>query len=249
MAFNSVLAMGLSGRSFLLVLASGDTEYVVENNLVTTYPTSGGSKAGDIITLSIPPGVVRGASNTSSYAINGDTLHNGARLIIIVGITATITGHGGAGGAGGIYTAGSPESGAPGSPGENGGTAVKLGCYTTISGSGTVTKGYGGGGGGGPDTTLNRGGCGGGGGAGSYPSVAGAGQSPAEWGGFGTLTTGGAGGTTNGFDGGKGGDIGSPAVAGQNGTNVGGAAGTDGKAIELNGFTGSFTATIVGDIS
>ena len=42
MAFNSVLAMGLSGRSFLLVLASGDTEYVVENNLVTTYPTSGG---------------------------------------------------------------------------------------------------------------------------------------------------------------------------------------------------------------
>lgn len=265
MPFNMAMA-GVGGRSFILAITAEDLaiNYDVEAQISSQFPSAAPTRAADVIKLTISA-VDLVASSTSVYAIDGDGLHDDAILNIILISGAFISGLGGKGGRGGdgdFEIEPEPlDLSTVGSPGLNGGAAMRFGCETNISGTGTISKGYaGGGGGGGGATSGSQEHGGGGGGGGSALGDGGAGGirigGGAGGGSSGDVATvtakgdGGAAGGANAGAGGDGGDSAGVAVNGSNGTKAGGSAGSDGNAVNSQGFTHSEggSVTVVGNI-
>jgi hypothetical protein len=244
-------------RFYALAITSEDlsSTYDVEAEVVSQYGIPN-TLAGDIVKLTISAVDVV-AATAGGYAIDADGLNAGARLEIVLTTGALISGRGGAGGTGGNGV-GDPEIPIAGDGGDggDGGVAIRYGCDTTISGTGTVSKGYGAGGGGGAAATTTDGYGGGGGGGGVPLGAAGAfGTGSTTNGTVGNAATvsalgaGGAGAATAG-DGGDGGESGTAQENGQNGGASGGTAGSDGDAIDTQTFSHSAGGgiTIVGAV-
>ena len=256
MPFNRAVMFG-GARS--IILASLTVEdlalaYDVEAQISSQFPGLAPSRAGDKIQLTLA-GVDFVAASAAGYAIDADGLHDDALFTLNIDSSTNIYAKGGVGGAGGFGEWDQEESqdlSTVGSAGTNGGTAIRFGCETNIVGAGgLITKGYGAGGGGGADGGPPAGGGGGGGGGAALGpgGTAGGVQPPGSAGSAGTVATntangtGGAGGNSGGA-GGDGGDSGGAAAAGTNGSKVGGAAGSDGNAIDSQGFTYSIDGAI-----
>lgn len=231
-------AMAISGAGRNITLAKLDAEdlamlYDVEAQVLLQFPALGASRRGDIINLTIG-GHIYVAALPSNYAIDADTVHDEARLVLTFELGVHIHGRGGSGGRGGF---GDFEIQQNGSLGGAGGTAIRMGCPTDMLGIGNIQTGYGGGGGGAGAMQVAGGGSGGGGGG----SLGGGGAGEFQNGQPGTAATvdfGGIGGIgTNGGDGGQGGNNGSPAEFGENIIGaLGGAPGADGNALDTQGF-------------
>jgi len=237
-------AFGMAGRRFIEfnVTANDDTL-----NVATLVGTTADApfilfnlNGHDILT-----------TNTTQIAINASTVNDFCDLVIdFEGGKARA--RGGDGGDGGWEDA-DPTQFFPGGPGGAGGTAISLGCNTKAVGPGDVLGGFGGGGGGGSQVGAD--GCGGGGGAplglkGVNRSI-GNNPEPAD-GTDATELANGVGGTANGLNGGNGGDGGGAPQDGENGVPaLGGDAGANGKAVDLNGFTWTTSGglNIVGAVS
>ena len=251
MPFNMALA-GVGGRVFILAqLASEDLAlaYNVEAQVISQFPTSGGTILGDEIQLTLS-GVDFIAATTTGYAIDADGLDDGAIFTINMIAGSVIRGRGGnAGKAGdGIFDPEPPaeDQSTVGSAGSSGGTCIRFGCKTRIIGTGTIESGHGGGGGGGGGAPLGIEHGGGGGGGGSPLGTGGLkGLGSSGDGTNGTDATrtskgiGGAAGGANAGAGGNGGEVGTIAQAGVSGVKAGGAAGADGNAIDSQGFAHS----------
>jgi len=252
MPFNQILLSG--GRRFFSLSISAEdlsSTYDVEAEVISNYGISGTIK-GDSIQLNVAAVNVV-AATTSGYAVDADGLHDEALFEIVLAGGGFLSGRGGDAGRGGLgwWDAEPPaqDRSITGQAGGNGGAAIRYGCDTTLSGTGTVRKGYGGGGGGGGGATSSSNRGGGGGGGGGAPLGAGGvggGSDPAgNSGSNGTVATvpnNGTGGTEGHVvagDGGDGGDTGSVAQAGEGGTGGIGAAGSDGDAIHKQGFAHS----------
>jgi hypothetical protein len=252
--------VGVGGRVFNLApLTSQDLAlaYNVEAQFASQFPSAAPSKANDKFIMTLG-GVDFVAASASGFAIDGDALHNDALLIINIDPSTNIYARGARGGDGGPgrwnVEIGFDQSGG-GDAGSNGGTAIRFGCETNIKGSaGLITKGYAGGGGGGGGATGPSN-IGGGGGAGGGAALGAGGTGGIEVGpgtndgANGTAATrtangvGGAGGSPGG-NGGNGGDAGGAATNGAAGTSSGGLAGSDGNAIDSQGFTHSIDGGI-----
>ena len=263
MPFN-MAAAGVGGRFFPLSISAEDlsSTYDVESEISSQFGTT--TKKADIIQLTVAAVNVI-AATVSGYAIDADGVHDEAQLEIILTTGCLISGRGGAGGNGGRgewEPETSRDFSSAGSLGENGGTAIRYGCPTTLSGTGTISKGYGGGGGGGGYAADFASAAGGGGGGGGVPLGAGGlggndDTSPSTQDGVGgnaattsALGTGGAGGTPNAGDGGDGGESGTAQTNGSAGSKPGGLAGSDGDAIDTQTFshTAGGGVTIVGSV-
>lgn len=263
MPFNLAIASG-GRRTFPLAITAEDLalNYNVEAEVVSQYGLS--TAKNDVVVLTIAA-VDLVAASTSGYAIDADGLHDEAEFKLVLTTGCLISGRGANGGDGGRTWWDAEEStdlSSVGSVGSNGGSAIRYGCPTTISGTGTIRKGYGGGGGGGGGAVGDSNDGGGGGGGGGAPLGDGGdggldfglGSNVGDPGSAATVTTlgdGGLAGGTNGGDGGDGGD--STPTAQQNGsigTKSGGAAGSDGDAIHTQTFDHSAgdNVTITGDI-
>lgn len=247
MPFNAAMT-GLGGVAYILDITVEDliSTYDVEDEVLAKYGTN--TQEGDTVQLRVA-GVNVVAATTSQYAIDGDGLNDSALLEIVLASGAFIAGRGGNGGMGGWgeWDFESDEDNSSwGFPGANGGTAIRLGCDTRFRGPGVISNGFGGGGGGGGYGTIPSAGGGGGGGGGAPLGVGAPGGpaigpgnvsgSPGETAGVTTKGAGGAGGSSAG-DGGDGGDS-SPSAPEQGtaGSQPGGAAGSNGLAIETQGF-------------
>lgn len=258
MPFNHPLLISM-GRSFRLTISvDQNTTYDVATAIAAAY---GGAvtRAGDKITLNVNADVV--STLNTGYAIDAHTVHDGAFLRIIVALGKVVYGKGGAGGKGGDAERDfdpSTNVAYPGVAGGAGGSAIRCGCKTRISGTGTITKGYPGGGGGG-GTFSGHPGHGGGGGAalgaaGAAGAVLGVTGHVALPGTAASKTVQGIGGSGGGgvnANGGNGADSGHAAVAGTNASQNGGAAGADtGIAVLTQGFDVVITdVTVVGAVT
>lgn len=262
MPFNMAI-LGVGGRTFILAISAEDLaiSYNIEAQIASEFPNAAPTIAGDRINLSIAA-VDLVAASMAEYAIDGDGVHDDAILTMNFASGALIAGKGGQGGKGGLASWLNPiDRSRAGFVGKDGGTAIRLGCETRFIGTGTIEKGYGGGGGGGAgaDSSEAHGGGGGGGGFahgdagnggvanGSSSNVSG------DDGVAGDMLGGGAGGDAGGLAGGPGGDGGDSSDAAQAGTagnTLGGIAGSDGDAINSQGFTHSEAGgiTVTGDI-
>lgn len=221
---------------------------VVDANLRTLAVAAGWNQTSAVV-ATVATGVIIYSSNTTIPALtingswpNGITLTN----------NGSITGRGGNGGNGTISTGGGGTAGGP---------AVSLGVNVVIANNGIIGGGGGGGGAGGSwigNSGISYGGGGGGGGMVNSPGGArGSGNppqlysgSPGTAGSLATFGTGGAGSSGVGGNGGNGGFLGASGSAGvasgqfSGGTRFnGGAGGAAGKAVNLNGFTVTWTAT------
>lgn len=252
--FNSVLLAGKQDIT-LQITSNQNVEYVVEAQVVAALGRA--TVANDVVVLDIASGVEMRPNLSSEYAINASGLHDDATLKIVTAASVVISGRGGDGGAGGDGYQSEFDAGTPGTVGDNGGDAINMGCDTEASGSGTITKGYGGGGGAGgfSDTSFGDGGGGGGGGA-PYGDGGAGGDGDSNVGNVGSasadISNAGAGGVAVGFGkaGGVGGDSGGAQAAGGNSTFAGGGAGSDGIAVNQNGFTWSASGvTVTGDVT
>ena len=250
MPFSMAMVSG-GGRFYSLVIPVDDLAiaFDVEAEVFAAYGVT--TRPFDRIRVTVNASRLV-ADLSTSLTIDGDGLDDQATLEIALS-GGEIDGRGGDGGNGGagIYDAEPPgrDLSRVGQPGDAGGTAIRCGCPTTVTGTGTLSKGYGGGGGGGGAATglsVEEGGGGGGGGAplgafgsGGLSGLSGGGSDSGQ---DGTVATtvlkglGGAGGGTLAGDGGDGGDSTSVAQAGDAGTKVGGAAGADGNAVDTQGF-------------
>lgn len=250
MPFNRAL-MFAGARTFILAALTVEDlalAYDVEAQIASQFPDMAPSLAGDKIQLTLG-GVDFVSASIGSYAIDADGLHDDALFTLNIDSSTNIYARGGKGGYGGPCAALFPPidiSGA-GEAGEDGGTAIRFGCETIIKGTGgLITKGYGGGGGGGGNGSVAPGSGGGGAGGGAALGALGDGGDALPPGGLagadGTAATntangvGGNGGDGNAGDGGDGGDSGSAAQAGTAGGKAGGVVGTDGDAIDSQGF-------------
>ena len=253
MPFNRAIA-GIGGRSFIFRIdADRTTSFVVEDE-VQSINSGQGTLPGDKVAIILASGVSLTGSIGIGAAIDGLGMNAQAFLNIVM-TSSFIRGRGGRGGDGGdaglvIGFLTQMEDGAAGSTGRH---AIRLGCPTTISGTGDVIRGYGGGGGGGGGADTNfhvEPGSGGGGGAalgagGSAGSILFGIPAPVlgEDGDDGTLTNGGNGGDTVGpADGGDGGGPGAAEAGVSPPESSGGAAGADGDAINTQG--GAFTVNV-----
>ena len=253
---------GVGGRIFNLaplLVEDLALAYNVEAQIASQFPGAAPTKKLDRIVMTLG-GVDFVAASRAGYAIDGDGLHDEAILIIKIDASTNIYGRGGDGGKGGDgeWDAEPPgtDLSIAGVSGSSGGTAIRFGCETLIKGSGgLITKGYGGGGGGGGGATgvgnISGGGGGGGGAALGSGGAKGIDQSLSSDDGVAgtqaTNTANGTGGAAGGAEagaGGDGGDSGSAAVAGNIGTKLGGSAGSDGNAIDSQGFTNSIDGAI-----
>jgi len=243
----SMAAAGVGGRFFPLTLTLEDlsSTYDIEAEVVSNFGVS--TKAGDIIRVTVSAVDVV-AATTSGYAIDGNGLDNDARLEIIFTASSYVSGRGGVAGNGGVGSWDQElgiDLSSVGANGNNGGTAIRYGCPTTLSGAGDIIKGYGAGGGGGGGAISNsteHGGGGGGGGAALGTGGAGGAGSDGTGvaGGTATVTADGGAGAAGGAQagaGGRGGDSAAAAANGASGTKAGGTAGTDGNAIDTQGFS------------
>lgn len=251
MPFNAAMLIS-SGRHFILdTITSEDLalNYIVEAQLVSQFPASGGSQAGDVIQLTIE-GINLVGSLSTIYTIDGDTIDDDAVFNITLETGAFISGRGGGGGPGGRGEWDSEQSSdfsGVGAVGKAGGTAMRFGCETHIFGTGTIENGYGGGGGGGGGATASFNEHGGGGGGGGAPLGGGGNgglgdDGNGSQGGVATLTLdtgGGAAGGSSAGAGGRGGDSVLGPASGANGTKAGGLPGAVGDAIDSQGFTHS----------
>ncbi len=217
-----------------LTYAGGTSTYVIESQLIATHGVGSGPGVTILLNVTGEASIL----SITEFAIDGNSLDDDA--ILIMTLSADIKALGGNGGKGGNASPPPPlVSANAGAGAQNGGSAIRLGCDTTIKGSGTIRGGYGGGGGGaGHATGSGIAGSGGGGGApdgtggaaGSGPSAGGAGDNA-------TASVGGAGGTTN-HDGGQGASDGVASTAGETSpTHAGGAAGSNGFTVAKQGFT------------
>ncbi len=209
--------------------------------------TDAGSPEDDVtVNVTVQSGVDVYASSTGIYAMDGNGFSAGTIVNIVV--TGRICGKGGAGGTPGASPA------IPAGSGGAGGPALRLGCETHITGSGSINGGGGGGGAGGgvraeaPNAVYAAGGAGGVGQ--SYnggPSGGGSGQRADN--GSGNVGDSGAGGSGAAF--------GASGSSGASGTNVAGSTttfsgaggGPGGKAIEVNGQTYTNSVTTNGAVS
>ncbi len=241
---------GVGGGIFILNLTTEDLalNYNVEAEVVSQHGVA--TRAGDRVILNLSA-VDFVASVSTGYAIDGNDLHNSAKLAIVFATGVWVSGRGGIGGAGGdgewdLEPPGFDISRA-GKVGKNGGVAIRLGCDTELLGTGDVERGYGGGGGGTGGATSNSDAHGGGGAGGGAPlGLGGAkgvdvnqGNDDGVAGTAATNTvkgTGGAAGGANAGAGGNGGEQGTAAQNGGAGRVAGGLAGTDGNAIDKQGF-------------
>jgi hypothetical protein len=240
MAFNSGVLLGGS-NVVTLTYAGGDTTYNVESELFAAFGIA--SSPNVSVLLNITGDILM--SDVNLLGIDANDMHSGALLIIDLQ-TVDINARGGNGGAGGAAISGVPSNGLPG---QTGGSAIRLGCDTTIRGTGTIRAGFGGGGGGAGDfTVINIGGGGGGGGA---PfGLGGAGGSaddvPGDSGNDATVDTAGAAKVTGSPDGGAGGDTIGNAEAGEDSSSrTGGIAGGVGFTVIQQGFTLSKEGSVV----
>ena len=255
MPFNRALMFGGPRNIILAALTAEDLAlaYDVEAQIASQFPLLAPSIAGDKIHLTLA-GVDFVAASAGGYVIDGDGLHDDAFFTLNIDSSTNIYAKGGAGGFGGLGEwdfESSQDLSSVGFAGGNGGTAIRFGCETNIIGAGgLITKGYGAGGGGGGNGPPPVGGGGGGGGGAALGSGGSGGlASPGTPGSAGTVATntangtGGAGGASAGA-GGDGGDSGGAAAAGSSGSKTGGAAGSDGNAIDSQGFTYSIDGAI-----
>lgn len=257
------------GKSSTFYLTISSNQIQVD---LKTLATNAGWNGTSAVVANINSGVVIYSNNTGVAALtisgpfpNGLTLNN----------NGTIVGCGGSGGAGANWNNG-PVNGGNGS---SGGPALNLLSNITINNAGIIGGGGGGGGGGASRGYIYPGlliGCGGGGGGGGQTgltnSSGGSGGSgggttprPGGAGGSGTSSSAGGGGGGGSYpnvltyagNGGSGGSLGTSGAGGGAGSggNTGGASGGSGgaagKAINLNGYTISYTAvgTIYGAVS
>ena len=95
---------GVGGRTFILAITSEDLSinYNVESQILSQFPSSGGTKARDRIQLTISA-VDLVASSSSVYTIDGNGLHNLAVLSISLEANTRILAKGGTGGKGGSF--------------------------------------------------------------------------------------------------------------------------------------------------
>jgi hypothetical protein len=191
-----------------------------------------GSPAGIVdVTVTINAGVVVGSHTSSPAMYQSGSFAVGSTVTIVN--NGKIKGRGGNGGDGGAI-------GANGKAGAVGRTGLRLGQNTTVSGSGTIQGGGGGGGGGAGGSAGGGGGGGGGAGVdgGSGGTKGSAGAHDGTDGGGSVGGAGGAHGGTSGGDGGAGGDLSTGGVkGGDTGVANGGAKGTAGSDVDLNGYT------------
>ena len=264
MPFN-MAAAGVGGRIFNLSISAEDLSlsYNIEAEVISKFGIPA-TRASDRIILSLAA-VDLVSSIRTAPAIDGNGLHDSAFLVIDFASGVWLSGRGGNAGNGGR---GQWDTEPPGRDisragvlGSDGGIALRLGCPTELTGTGDVEKGYGAGGGGGAGATSANDAHGGGGGSGGAPLGNGGsggvdvneGNDDGADGAAATNTTRGAPGAAGGVNagsGGAGGDSGNVAQAGSNGLKNGGAAGTDGNAIDKQGFelTVGAGVTVTGDI-
>jgi len=257
MPFNHAI-MGVGGRTFILAITAEDLaiNYDVEAEVLSAFPTSGGTVRGDVVQLSVAA-VDLVAASATGYAIDGDGLHDDAKLFISLTTGAWISGRGGKGGNGGKgeWTVFEPPAGSDtstaGSGGSPSGRAIRFGCETHIIGTGDIERGYEGGGGGGGGAINASNVHGGGGGGGGAPlglgGSGGIGQPTGSAGGTATNTADGGGGLAGGAEGGNGGRGGDSVAAGATGsagTTSGGSAGSVREAITTQGFTNTIAGTV-----
>jgi hypothetical protein len=245
----SIMQMMLAGsyRRINLTVAANTRDYNIF--------TQAGSPATDVdVYVTVNSGIIIGSTSTATPALTtGSGWTQRSRIFLIN--NGTIMGRGGAGGIGG--------SNGNGFGGSAGGTAIDLTKDITITNNSAIYGGGGGGGGGGASGS-NAGGGGGGGGAGDIGGTGAAGGTPSgNAGAAGTSSGPGNGGaglswsqssggknpvTTSGVSG-AGGNGGSFGAAGSSGTAAtgdgtlfsGSGGGAAGKAINLNGYTATFT--------
>lgn len=234
----------LSRRAVFLTISADTRDYDV-------FASAGSPTDAVAVFLTINSGVYVGSTSASTPGLQtaGSWAPNSALTIINNGY---IVGRGGNGGVGGSI------SSVNGGAGGNGGNAINLGINVTIdNGGGSIFGGGGGGGGGGGyfDGLAQAAGGGGGGGRG-YDGGSGGekGSGNAANGTAGSKTSAGAGGQggfnatyqVSGGDGKGGGDWGANGsqgqAAGDFGEVPGGAGGTAGKAINLNGYSVTWLA-------
>ena len=240
MPFNRA-ASGVGGRRFILAALTVEDlalNYNVESQVASQFPGATPTKARDKILLTLGA-IDLVASSATGYAIDADAVHDLAIFNITMTTGGLLAGRGGKGGNGGIIPVG---SGTAGIAGNSGGTAIRYGCVTNIKGTGEIRQGYGAGGGGGSNDGATKDGGGGGGGGAALGAKGIGGEGLDNNGNDGTAATvaakgtGGAAVATGGF-GGNGGESGTAAQAGETVSNAGGAAGSDGNAIDSQGFT------------
>lgn len=247
----------LAAGGIVATLSSSQNDYNLRTDLINSYGWDGNSAIS--VRLFINSGVTIGSTSTSTAAFSTGTFPNGSIIQIIN--KGRIQGKGGTGGTGASsccsgYQCALNNAGA-------GGNALQLSHNVLIfNTSGEIWGGGGGGGGGGSGADYygySAGGGGGGGGAGSQVGsggtvITGGGGTDGNVGTAGTATAGGAGGTPVSYGsqtGAAGGAGGGPGLAGASGgagncpsgARPGGAAG---KAINLNGYTATFSGN--GDV-
>ena len=255
----STAMVGL-GKDRVFTLAKLDAEdlatlYVVDTQLATQFPTLAPTRPGDIVQLTLG-GFIFVAALADNYCIDAGGLDDQAKFELTLEAGCFVYGRGGTGGKGGDAVFGSIQD--DGLPGFIGGTAIRLGCPTNISGIGTIERGYGGGGGGGgrliQPSNITVGGIGGGGGAplggGGLGGIGigGLAQVAGDPGFMATILLGGAAGdgpsiSPDGGDGGSSGILAQDGVGGPNSS--GGIGGTDGDSIDSQGFAPTLGSNII----
>ena len=227
-----------------------DFSYDVEAQVISKFGISG-TIAGDNIILNIA--AIKLVTGSVS-GLDASDLHDNAIFTINIVAGTKILGGGGNGGEGGdsFFDQEPPNLGNSAQAGTDGGsglTPIRLGCVTFIKGAaGNIELGYGAGGGGGGDYGPPAGGGGGGGGGAPLGTFRGKGggagtgengaPSSGTAGNDATETTKGIGGagSEDAGAGGNGAESGTAAQVGVNGNAPGGSAGSNGGAIDKQGF-------------
>lgn len=233
----------MTGRAFATRPLYALTITGAQSNVNVRTSLSSPSIAGDVLVTITSSGVVN--STSGSPALRWGTGWPAGCSFKLVS-AGSVRGSSGVGGVGGT-----PGLGAPGSPGTAGNNAMDLDGNAVAVDLGTTGQLFGGGGGGGGggagNSVSGAGGGGGGGGQGDLGSGSGGAGggggfpgSPGNAGGPSGAGVGGAGGVdgfVNGGGGGYGGGWGDPGTTGDTSTTgaAGGAPGSGGKAINLNG--------------
>jgi len=144
-----------------ILIAEDMTNVNVKNIFDATYPTYT-PRSGDRIIVTVASGVIIGATDTSTPAIDFNFpqawVDGGVEIQLAVSAETYVLGRGGRGGNGGYARGSTTQSGydaQDGRNGEDGGAAISTTCVISLTNNGVIGGGGGGGGGSGGATDFN----------------------------------------------------------------------------------------------